>query len=241
MEDAGFTSVRGHRVSEDIVSQIKGAVFSGRLKPGDKLPSERELVEAFGVSRVSVREALHALANSGLLSVKQGMGGGYYIAAATTKQVSDSLSTLLRLGKASLDHLTEARLLLEPEMARLATQRASDKQVTELEDVLTEVEVLLNGNTLPAHHDLKFHRLIAQATENPVLILTVNSLMDLVEEEVSKLTLDREINTTNLTFHRRIVEALRSRNEEKAYRFMLEHVQEVQRQLRSLCAGGNGV
>src|SRR3990172_10571035 len=108
-----FQSVSTNRVSEEIAGQIKRAILSGKLKPGDKLPTERELVEQFHTSRVSVREAVRSLEHLGLVRIRRGAGGGTYLTGSNHRPVTESFLVRMQLNKGTVDHLTEARLLLE--------------------------------------------------------------------------------------------------------------------------------
>src|SRR5262245_61768856 len=120
-----FSSIRVPRVYEHIVGQIEHAIYDGRLQAGDKLPPERQLVREFGTSRVAVREALRTLEHRGLLEVRQGATGGYFVRTADASLLLRDLRTLLRLGRVSAtrseEHTSElqslrhlvCRLLLE--------------------------------------------------------------------------------------------------------------------------------
>ena len=112
-----FTSVRTPRVYEHIVDQIERAIFDGRLDCGDRLPPERELVRQFRASRVAVREALRTLEHRGLIDVRHGSSGGHFVRAVDTGLLRRDFTTLLRLARVSVSQLTEARLLIEPEIA----------------------------------------------------------------------------------------------------------------------------
>src|SRR5215510_8773012 len=133
-----FGAVRTPRVYEHIVAQIERAIYEGRLACRDKLPPERQLVRRFGASRVAVREALRALEHRGLLEVRQGSCGGHFVRAADPSVVSRDFRTLLRLGRLTAAQLTEARLIIEPEIARLAAERATDLDIKELHAALDE-------------------------------------------------------------------------------------------------------
>lgn len=229
-----FRPVQNASISEKIARQIKSAILSGRLKPGDKLPSERELVARFRVSRVSVREALHSLDTGGLVVVRKGTRGGHFVADPSSRPVTESLKNQLRLGLETLEYLTEARVLLEPEIARLAARRATAADLAALEALVNEGEALVSARRLPRRYDMGFHRLMAQATHNPVLALTINSMMDILAERVKELGLDLEVNRKITGFHRRVLEALKARDSEAACRLMREHVGDTERRLRRL-------
>src|SRR5438477_49489 len=174
-----FRAVRTPRVYEHIVAQIERAIYEGRLAHGDKLPPERQLVREFGTSRVAVREALRALEHRGLLEVRQGATGGYFVRAADTGLLLRDLHTLLRLGRVSVAHLLEARLLVEPDVARLAALRASDADLKRLHQALDERTEVGPSGTPWRILDLGFHRLVAEAAKNPVHTLLTHALMDL--------------------------------------------------------------
>jgi GntR family transcriptional repressor for pyruvate dehydrogenase complex len=131
-----FHPVKSGKVSELIVRQIKRAILNGRMKPGEKLPPERELVQTFQASRISVREALKSLETAGLLMIKP--GSGIFVAEANFKPLSDSLSSILRIQKASINDLTEARIIMEPSIAKLASERISREDLTKLEKNIHE-------------------------------------------------------------------------------------------------------
>src|SRR5919106_4278519 len=105
----GFTPTRRDRVSAEILRQLKSAILARRLKPGDKLPPEKQLAQQFQASRGSVREAIRALEQAGLLVVRRGAGGGATVSDGDLRQVSDSLFTLIRLGTVSIQHLPQVR------------------------------------------------------------------------------------------------------------------------------------
>src|SRR5437773_8017665 len=144
-----FGVVRAPRVYEHIVAQIERAIYEGRLAHGDKLPPERQLVREFAASRVAVREALRALEHRGLLEVRQGSAGGHFVRALDTSVVSRDFHTLLLLGRLTAAQLTEARLMMEPGVARLAPERATDVDVEELRAALDERFAVVAGGRDP--------------------------------------------------------------------------------------------
>src|SRR4030067_1637872 len=127
-----FNQVRQGRISDNIVAQIKNAILSGAYKPGDKLPSEKELERLFNVSRVPLREALRSLEEMGLILIKPGVLGGAFVAQMGIKSVSDSLSNMIRLGKISISDIWEFRMLIEPNITRLASERRSDWDIQQM-------------------------------------------------------------------------------------------------------------
>ena len=106
-----FNQVRQGRISDNIVSQIKNAIFTGIYRPGDKLPSEKELCKLFNVSRVPLREGLKVIGRDGIDHDKAGVTGGAFVSQMGIKSVSDSLSNMIRLGKISLSEIWEFRII----------------------------------------------------------------------------------------------------------------------------------
>src|SRR5438034_1083838 len=163
-----FGVVRAPRVYEHIVAQIERAIYEGRLAHGDKLPPERQLVREFAASRVAVREALRALEHRGLVEVRQGSAGGYFIREVDDTPVVRDLSTLFRLGRVSLAQLAEARALIEPESARLAASRITDHELKTLGACLEARTQAGLTSRRRRGLDAEFHRTVVAAARNPV-------------------------------------------------------------------------
>jgi GntR family transcriptional repressor for pyruvate dehydrogenase complex len=209
-----FTSVRAPRVYEHIVEQVERAIFAGRLRSGDRLPPERELVHQFRASRVAVREALRTLEHRGLVEVRHGSSGGHFVRHVDAGLLRRDFSTLFRLARISLPQLTEARLMVEPEIARLAAERATG---TDLELLRAAVD----GRTGKDG----FHRLIASAARNPVHAVLVDALNDVGPRPC----VGEDDETT--AAHKTILAAVAARQPEQARMAMATHVVDVQRRL----------
>jgi GntR family transcriptional repressor for pyruvate dehydrogenase complex len=220
------------RVSAEIAQRIQTAITKGQIVPGEKLPAERDMAKQLKVSRVSVREAYRTLAELGLLEVKRGAEGGAFIRSLDHTPVSRSLSMMLRLGRTSMQELTEARVLLEPVVARLAAQRADRASIERLEDLVHKQEAAIKGEGDLRRYDLMFHRLVAECTQNLPLITVMNALADLALEAISHIDIRRDVNEHVLRFHARIADAIRRGDDEAAHSIMLGHVQDVQARLR---------
>src|SRR2546425_4922203 len=162
-----FTSVRTPRVYEHIVAQIEHAIFAGGYRCGDRLPPERELVRQFHASRVAVREALRTLEHRGLVEVRHGASGGHFVRQVDGELLRRDFTTLLRLGPVALAQLTEARLLIEPEVARLAAIRCTEGDVGTLRTAVEERAAVVMAGRPPRPLDLVFHRAVAAAARNP--------------------------------------------------------------------------
>ena len=225
-----FNSVRPARISQAIVDQIREAIFQKRINIGEKLPSERQLMEQFETSRVTVREALKTLENSGILEIKRGTQGGAFVRDPDVKFVNNFLRDMFSMGNIKVFDLTEARLAVEPFSVKLATERIKDDSLELLKQNIKEtVECLKNGNPVDARLlTLEYHRIIALASGNPVIFFMIDSIMDIMENNVSAIFISAESVEVTLHFHEEIYEAILNRDPEKAQALMLEHIEEVQ-------------
>jgi GntR family transcriptional repressor for pyruvate dehydrogenase complex len=222
---------RPGRVSETIVRRIKKQISDGRLAAGHKLPAEREMARQFKTSRVSVREAYRSLEELGVLRIRRGADGGAFIAKVDHEPVLRSLALVLGLAKTSHKELTEARLLIEPPIARLAARRARKEDIARLERALEQEEQQAAVRTAPFRPTgSQFHRLIAACARNLPLIVLMNVLADLTADAAAALdvSLRARHRLQNCHYHRLIFDAIRQRDGEAAYTIMAEHVGDIQ-------------
>jgi len=220
-----------HRVSDAIARRIKKQISDGRLTVGHKLPAERDMARQFKTSRVSVREAYRSLEELGLLSIRRGAEGGAFIAQFDHEPVRRSLSLVLGLGKTSHNEVTEARVLLEPSIARLAALRARPEDIAKLELVLIQEEEEVRRPAADSGKTAgQFHRAIADCARNVPLVVLMNALADLTAESVSALDvrIRKRHRRKNCEYHRQIFEAIRSHDGDAAYTLMLQHVGDIQ-------------
>ncbi|MFB3883869.1 MAG: FadR/GntR family transcriptional regulator [Thermodesulfobacteriota bacterium] len=224
-----FSPVRSGKVSELIAQQIKSAILNGRMKAGDRLPPERDLVERFGASRVSVREALNSLEAAGLLTVKR--GSGVFVAEISSKPMTDSLSSILKIQKTSMDKLTEARIIFEPAIARLAAERIAAEDFQQLDRNIKEASARVRANLPATPINIEFHSLIAKTTHNAVIALTMENMFNVWKEWFSELKGDPEerveASRHSVLYHQRILQALRQKNSQKVYELMLKHTLQI--------------
>jgi len=235
-----LATARGRgRVSENIVRRIKDQISKGRLVAGHKLPAEREMARQFKTSRVSVREAYRSLEELGVLRIRRGADGGAFVVQVDHEPVLRSLSLVLGLGKTPHRQLTEARMLIEPPIARLAAVRARKEDIAGLEQVVIqeEQEARTNGPFRPT--DSRFHRGIADCTGNLPLILLMNALADLTADVASALDTSTRAQhrVKNIQFHRQLFEAIRAHDGDVAYAIMTRHVGDIQRRVRRSLPG----
>jgi GntR family transcriptional repressor for pyruvate dehydrogenase complex len=231
-----FKPIQTDRISSVIVDQIKEAVFQKRLIPGNKLPSERQLMEQFRASRVTIREALRTLEQFGILEIRRGMEGGAFIRNPDTKFINNFLQDMFSMGKIKIPNLTEARMAVEPFSVKLAAERITKETLEKVRLNIQEAKECLDKNNKNDARllDLEFHRLIAQASQNPVIFFMIDSIMDIMENNISSIPLSvKPVERTN-QYHEEIYVALRNQDVQRAQDLMLKHIEEIQDALEAL-------
>lgn len=223
------SDVAYRRVAEELVV----AILRGDFKAGDRLPTERELSRRFGVSHLVVREALRILKQQGLITVRRGQGGGIFVAHPNSHPVQKILRILLRTRRVSMEHVTEVRMIYEPKIAHLAAERITEEELGRLAQVIEQQEEALRRGEHEAF-DLQFHRIVAEATRNPVLLLVMEAIVNVLLPEVRRMHLDPDSKSHILDFHRKLYAALAARDPERAGDVMAEHVAGIQKQLAQL-------
>ncbi len=221
-----FEPVRPTRVSEQVAHQIKALILSGQLEPGTRLPPERDLAQQFGLSRMTLRDALRALESRGFIRVKVGARGGVFASIPEPQQVTEFFADFLRAHDVGFRALAEARLIVEPEVAALAAQRATASDLEAMEQALAEARAShAAGDPYFIPHSVRFHTALAEAAKNPVLLCVVNSFRALFHEALSRLLPDPEMSRKALEDHGRILEAVRARDPDRARALMHAHLQ----------------
>jgi GntR family transcriptional regulator, transcriptional repressor for pyruvate dehydrogenase complex len=226
-----FAPIRTKRVFEEICEQVRREMAAGSLRPGDKLPPERELALKLGVSRAAVREALRSLEIAGVVGLHKGARGGAFILKGDPDLVTRSIRDMFHLGRISLDNLTEARTLVMQIAMQLAAERIRPTTVAALEknvDRLTMLPVSGKASERVAI-SAEFYRLISQATDNTVLQVIIEALTDIVLQQVEQSNIEF---FPNLIAHRRrLVDYIATGQVEEAKREMTEHLQRLRRHL----------
>ncbi len=212
-----FELIKPDRVSNKVAEQIKKLVFNGNLKPGDKLPSERELSRLIGVGRFSIREGLRILESLGILETKYGYRGGTYISEIGAENLSERISDILSLGNITLDQLIEARIQISLITLKYFYQRANTADLEKLAECIREAEDLFKRGVHPRAKFIEFHRFIAQGSRNPVFLLLYNSLLDIMLKQfLSKFRSVPKDSQKFLKYNKEILNCLKARDLDKA-------------------------
>jgi GntR family transcriptional regulator, transcriptional repressor for pyruvate dehydrogenase complex len=225
---------REPKLADKVADLMLERILSGELGVGDRLPSERELGDQFGVSRTVVREAVRALLAKGVLDVRA--GSGLRVAAVGPATVSESMNLYVRGGTLDFRRVHEVRRMLEVHIAGLAAERASDEDVERLAAVHEKMEAEIEDVEAAALFDLEFHRAIARATHNELFLVVMDSighaLLDIRRANIGRggtgpLTIEE---------HGEILAAVRARKPERARKAMRRHLDNVERVSNRLTA-----
>ena len=227
-----FSRVSVGRISEIIVDQIRLLMRQGQLKPGDRLPPERDLCERFGVSRVTVREALRMLESSGLVEIRVGARGGAFVTAPSSDRVGEGLADLLTLSVISAADVTEVRMILEAGIVPLVCEQATEEDLAELEAICQRSEAALATGDYSMDMSLEFHIRVAQSTHNPAIVMLVESfrgpiLMSLQQAHEAA----PEMGGLGTREHEQFIEAVRRRDADTASKIMREHLERTAHRL----------
>jgi DNA-binding FadR family transcriptional regulator len=223
--DEMFSRVNVGRVSGLIVDQIRLLIRDGMLTAGDRLPSERELGERFGVSRVTVREALRGLEANGLVTIRVGARGGAFVTAPTSKQVGEGITDLLTLSGLTASEVTEARRVFEMGFVPLVCERADEQDIAELNEICDRAEAALAEGNYPVSLSAEFHVRVAKASHNAAIEMLSQSfhgpmLMSLQQAQDE----DPKVGIVGTEEHRQFVRAVEKRDVAAAEAVMTKHL-----------------
>jgi GntR family transcriptional regulator, transcriptional repressor for pyruvate dehydrogenase complex len=220
------------RISEVIVEQVRLLIRQGQLSAGDRLPSERELCERFGVSRVTVREALRVLEANGLVEIRVGARGGAFVTAPSSRLVGEGIADLITLASLTAVEVTESRMVFELGIVPLVCERATQEDIDALYEICDRSKKALQGDDYPLELSAEWHTRYAQAAHNRAISMLVESLhgpllMSLERaREVSPMHGRRGVNE-----HRALVDAIAARDAAGAAALMATHLKRTAERL----------
>jgi len=235
-----FRPVKTKKVYEEIIDQIKNLIVDGKLQPGDKLLSERELSEKLNVSRASVREAFSALEMMGVISIRPGEGS--FVKQVSFEGMLEPLSFLLQVEIDDIMQLLEVRKILEVETAGLAAMRVTPENLEALQRAVNNMLVEVRQGEIGDTADQDFHFAVAAAANNPILITVMNTISDLMQHTFrtsrQKLFIVENMPMVLYSAHVAIYEAIASKNPNLARLRMREHLTMVEELMMALKRGG---
>ncbi len=228
-----YSPIQSERLYERIVSQIEQRIAAGDLKSGDQLPSENELAKQFAVSRTAVREAIKALREKRLVEVRPGKGT--FITNGTPDAVRHSLGLMMKFGQSNgAANLVEVREILEPEIAALAATRITDEYIAAMREAVETMDTALDDAERFVEADLDFHLALAEATQNPLIPLLMDSIIDLLREERKRTGLVTGGLQRGQSHHKKILQAVIRRDVRAARKSMQDHLEQVRKDSEAL-------
>jgi GntR family transcriptional regulator, transcriptional repressor for pyruvate dehydrogenase complex len=221
-----FEAIQKTKVYEEVAARIERLILDGTLKPGDKLPSERDLAERFDVSRSAVREAIRALELKGFVEPRP--GEGTVILNPTFDSLLNPLASLLGQKRELVAELLDVRTMIEPPLAARAARHATAEDLAHLEEILRRHTERASREELAIEEDSEFHYTVARAARNSVILKVLDMMMDVLRESRERSLQVEGRRERSLAGHRRIFNAIKRRDPAAAEAAMREHLAEIE-------------
>jgi GntR family transcriptional repressor for pyruvate dehydrogenase complex len=220
-----FEVIRRNKVYEEVAKQIERLILK-KLKPGDKLPSERDLAEMLRVSRSSIRDAIRGLELMGLVEPRQ--GAGTIVRETSAESLINPFANALKRRREMVTELLDFRKMLEPPLAARAATHASADEISEMEEILQRQEKRQSQGDAAIAEDAEFHYSIALASGNSVVLKVIDTIMDLLRDTRERSLQVEGRSQKSLAGHRRILAAIKRHDTESAKAAMRRHIEDVE-------------
>lgn len=224
-----FETIDKKSIVESIRDQIRSLILQEQLKPGSKLPPEKKLIQQLGVSRPALREAIHLMVGEGLLEVHSGRGTYVREPTSATAIQADVVSLLLM--PEDLQEIQEVRQILEPEIAARVAERATEKELNDLEHILEDMARAVDAGHSTFELAWRFHRRLPKAAGNAAMAKIIDIIYEMIKRGERTLYDQYFDPQQELLDHRALVEVLRTRDPEKARAAMQAHLKVVNENL----------
>lgn len=231
MDDTPFQTIKQKKISAQIVDQIKEVITNGKMRPGDTLPPERELMKIFNVGRPTLREALNSLATMGYLEMAQRQRTK--VKSLVPHDIIEPLRLMLKEDTTVAIDLVESRAIVETANAELAAERATEEDIVKLEECIEDMRSKLDKHSALLLGDAEFHLAIADAAHNKIQTHLMFSIYDLLKEKIGICYHDEK---AEIIFkqHCKIVDAIKAKDSAKARETMGAHLGYIRRQINDL-------
>lgn len=235
VKELSLQTIHPQKLRDEISRQLENLILNNELSVGDALPPERGLALQLGVSRNILREAISSMVQKGLLEVRQ--GSGTFVASPTGELLRDSLSSFVRFNKTGFFDLLEARLGLEVQIAELAARRSTPEDHERVEKTLNELEAAVSDPQRYVEADILFHKALAVAAKNEILLLMLDSIRGATRENI-RLLIERTPKAVEeaMRNHQEIARAVQAHQPEEARNAMRLHLESVRLELQELAA-----
>jgi GntR family transcriptional regulator, transcriptional repressor for pyruvate dehydrogenase complex len=215
------------KVATMVVQRLMNDIATQELKPGDLLPPEREMLAHYAVGRGTLREALRFLELQGILQMKSGPGGGPMVAAPDSRHLANSLGLLLQISDTTFSTVIEARLMLEPQLAALAAERADDELLAALRQSIAAMSDGMDDPRIFLTENRRFHELIATAAGNLVFGYVMASLHWVIDGSRQGVQYPERYRGIVVRAHEQIVAAIEARDPDEARAAMHDHIENM--------------
>jgi GntR family transcriptional repressor for pyruvate dehydrogenase complex len=223
-----YEPIQSSRLYEQIVQQIEGRILGGDLEFGDKLPSEQELADQFGVSRTAVREAIKTLRAKGLVEVLPGKGT--FVTDGSSQILRTSFDQVLKINNQSrLDNLIEVREMLEPKIAALAAERADEEDIESMKEAVAAMDNSIEDAEAFIEADLAFHLALAHATKNALIPLLIDPIVDMLQEQRIRIFETDKGSECGQIHHKKIFQCINQHDAQGAHDAMTAHLEQVRK------------
>lgn len=233
--ECGMTNkrIKIKKIYEEVTDSLVEMIKNGELKPGDRLDSVEQLAQTFDVSRSAVREALSGMRAIGLIVMRQ--GEGTFVTKFDASNFTLPINAGLLMKKEDIEEIYEVRKILEVGAAKSAAIHRKEEDLISLQEAIDEMEQAKSNGEIGEGADMRFHMAVANATHNDILIHLMRSVSEVmlsVLRETRQVLIYTEKKTVSLiNEHQLIYDAIKKREPEKAYQYMLEHLTNVEKSL----------
>jgi GntR family transcriptional regulator, transcriptional repressor for pyruvate dehydrogenase complex len=221
-----FHPVKPRRAFEEISAEIKRLIFKGTLKPGDRLPSETELANQFGVGRQTIREALRLLDLSGFISMQKGCAGGPLVVDTILNSIGNSFLEAFQMKRITIEELTVTRTEIEKIVIDYVLRNAEEADIKALEENISEARRKLENNLPAFDTNVQFHKLLARASKNLVFLIVMESIVPVISDSRSQLGHRLEVSERCVVEHEVILDTVR-RKDRMAIDLLEQHLVRV--------------
>lgn len=228
--------IQRRKLSTEVRERLLSLIHNGDLRPGDRLPSERELMTRYGVGRPAVREAMQSLESDGLIEINHGERARVALISARDMigRVGQTALHLLQTSPQTLEHLKQARLMFEVGMVRVAARKASPEDITNLEELLRKQKLVESDAKEFVQTDMEFHTAIATISGNPIIAAVSESMLEWLFTFRRDMLRVEGAEKITLSEHRRILKAIRAHDEDAAAQAMTDHLTRSSQRYRAL-------
>ena len=230
ISESMFRPLRKQRFSDQIAELIQKKILEDNLEIGTNLPSEKDMAAEFKVSRSVIREALRILEMSGLVDIRKGPTGGIFVTNVYHEPIKRSLNNMITSGDITIEHLFEARMLIEPRIAREAALHAGKEDLRKLRDLFKDSEANFDDPARLKQNNLRFHLLLARASGNPVLSIMLESVIELLVERIMDFV-DLRLERHFLAIHQEIFQVIVDQKPDEAEKLIKADIQNVRQKI----------